>query len=320
MNAIDFRTLIRQERAAARRKHASKNKGSHDDMPIHGADTKQQQQQQQQSPPNIGVTFTAQEMGGGNEDEIMCAAILPDCGSFPELSCQHILTSPVGTEEEACICIPPTISYIPNFLSPDNIFCHRLSNLLLRGDCRSVNWVALKHAKRRVALLDAQDHPLPRWLDVLCDALVYTGVFDQSHRPNHVLVNQYSPGEGILPHTDGPEYFSKTATLSIGGPVLLKFSPRLSASEIGFKTSGAICEVLLECGSLITFEGEAYSNYMHGIDECIHEVASPMKCVNLRKCTNSSDGNSGVDVVPQEIHRSDRVSLTFRHKNQSGLS
>jgi len=34
---------------------------------------------------------------------------------------------------------------------------------------------------------------------------------------NHVLVNEYLPGQGIMAHTDGPAYVPVIATLTVGG-------------------------------------------------------------------------------------------------------
>ena len=34
---------------------------------------------------------------------------------------------------------------------------------------------------------------------------------------NHVLVNEYKPGDGIMPHTDGPAYVPIVATITTGG-------------------------------------------------------------------------------------------------------
>ncbi len=47
--------------------------------------------------------------------------------------------------------------------------------------------------------------------------------FAQSrHRaPNHCLVNEYLPGQGILPHEDGAAYFPCVATVSLGSHALL---------------------------------------------------------------------------------------------------
>ena len=50
------------------------------------------------------------------------------------------------------------------------------------------------------------------------------GEGDGEGRTNSCLLNCYKPGEGILPHTDGPSYEAKTATLSLGGPAVMTFS------------------------------------------------------------------------------------------------
>lgn len=49
------------------------------------------------------------------------------------------------------------------------------------------------------------------------------GIWDGApHRaPNHVLVNEYRPGEGIMSHEDGPAYYPMVATVSLGAPIVL---------------------------------------------------------------------------------------------------
>lgn len=60
-------------------------------------------------------------------------------------------------------------------------------------------WTQLKHARRKVALFDGTICNLPHILQRLSNTLVAIGAFPPSHPPNHVLVNEYQPGEGILP-------------------------------------------------------------------------------------------------------------------------
>ena len=48
---------------------------------------------------------------------------------------------------------------------------------------------------------------LPRWLSRLAERLAQdTSLFDEG-LPNHVLLNSYGAGEGILPHQDGDGMF-----------------------------------------------------------------------------------------------------------------
>jgi len=41
---------------------------------------------------------------------------------------------------------------------------------------------------------------MPNFLNSLVSALVQSGVFSKDMAPNHVLLNEYSRGQGIMPH------------------------------------------------------------------------------------------------------------------------
>ncbi|KAA1098882.1 hypothetical protein PGTUg99_019660 [Puccinia graminis f. sp. tritici] len=41
--------------------------------------------------------------------------------------------------------------------------------------------------------------------------------------PNHCLVNEYNPGDGILPHLDGPAYLPTVATISLDSDTVYEF-------------------------------------------------------------------------------------------------
>eukprot|EP00903_Cladosiphon_okamuranus_P016542 g15260.t1 len=84
--------------------------------------------------------------------------------------------------------------------------------------------------KRRLQIHGGTPHPsgmveeeLPPFLRELCDALVEAGVFPESSPPNHVLLNEYSSGQGIGPHKDGPLYEGRVAILSLGKEASLDF-------------------------------------------------------------------------------------------------
>lgn len=147
-----------------------------------------------------------------------------------------------------------------------------------------------------VALFDASIGSLPGILSRLAQTLVSIGAFSEA--PNHVLINEYQKGMGIMAHTDGPAYESRTATISIGGDVLFKLTERpTSDSQTGGKS---VMEVLLHgCGSLIVFANDAYLNHCHGIDEISEEVTSGV-------CANERGGSV--------VNRDYRVSITLRSK------
>lgn len=110
------------------------------------------------------------------------------------------------------------------------------------------------------------------------------------------LVNEYLPGQGILPHTDGPAYFPAVATISLGGHTVLDLYR--SKPEGGYDPT-PVCSVWQAPRSLLVTLGTAYSDYLHGIAERTHD-AGMERVVNL-------------DAVPAgDTARTRRVSLTFR--------
>lgn len=179
-------------------------------------------------------------------------------------------------------------------------------------------WVALRNRRLQVyggtvtprGLVGAE--PLPPWLAALAAALVAAGAFPRDAPPNHVLVNEYAPGQGILPHTDGPAYFPRTGTLSLGSAALMTLyaaggeggggGEREGGGGGGGGTRVPVAEVLLAPRSLVVFGGAAYARHLHGIGEELTErVGGAAPCVN-------APGRAGEVLV-----RALRVSLTLRH-------
>lgn len=129
--------------------------------------------------------------------------------------------------------------------------------------------------------------------------------FPASNRPNHVLINEYQPGEGIMAHTDGPAYESCTATISLGGSdVIFVLWPRQRMSSIQplSKYAPSLEVVLHGNGSLVVFKDDAYLNHCHAIREVLEERTSPNGL-----CGNDAKGGT-------VVKRGHRVSLTFRCK------
>jgi len=225
-------------------------------------------------------------------------------------------------------------------LSPEKA----LTNWLQRipsGNSGQGEWKTMTFGKRRVCMFGEDELPLPPPLEEMANELVKQGIFPSSSPPNHVLLNEYQPGQGILPHTDGPLYKDCTATLSLTSDVVIEFTKRLSSNEIGqgktvcvansvtnncketneynnnnypIDDKDGIAEkktnsldkhsltVLLESGSLLVFRGEAYTNYCHGIE------MDAWQDVTTEKCQNASSGR----IVPRSL----RYSLTFRHRKK----
>jgi alkylated DNA repair protein alkB family protein 6 len=175
---------------------------------------------------------------------------------------------------------------------------------------RSANgkWTRLLHARRRVALFDSRIAPFPEPLQQLVRALVHSNVFSDAETPNHILINEYSFDQGIMPHTDGPAYMDRTATISLGGSVILHFTP-IQRDHHHFHHKPHLkhhrpCSVVLDGnGSLIVFEAAAYSQYQHSIREPTNHA--DVEYVEDH-CLNAAPGTA--------VRRSHRYSITIRRK------
>ena len=139
---------------------------------------------------------------------------------------------------------------------------------------------------------------LPPWLKTHCTKLEKEGLFSGSHI-NHVLVNEYTPGQGIMPHVDGPLFTPLIATLNLGSSCLLKFQTRDSDTD-HLKDEFSL---FLEEGSVLVQTGEVYERFLHGIEEVEEDLVSE-DVANLGLCHGVCLG----DVVK----RGTRVSLTIR--------
>ncbi|WFD33699.1 non-specific serine/threonine protein kinase [Malassezia cuniculi] len=143
--------------------------------------------------------------------------------------------------------------------------------------------------------------PLPDWVTRspdLISRIRETGAFQNSAHgePNHCLVNEYLPGQGIMPHNDGPAYFPAVATVSLGSSILYDV---YELGESGYPTEPTF-SVLLEPRSLLVSVGWAYTDYIHGIAE-EHQTSVE----RLAQATNARG-------ICEPLERSTRISLTFR--------
>jgi len=107
---------------------------------------------------------------------------------------------------------------------------------------------------------------LPTFLQELCHCLRKTSVIsEEANEPNHVLLNEYTRGQGIAPHKDGPLYEPMVAILSLGSPARLDFWASREEAMKPVEENTPSVSVLCEHRSLLVFCGEAYNDYWHGI-------------------------------------------------------
>ncbi|KAG2483009.1 hypothetical protein HYH03_018089 [Edaphochlamys debaryana] len=204
----------------------------------------------------------------------------------------------------------PSLYYIPEYVGAEEE-----AALLREVRASRAKWVQL--SGRRLQNHGGVVHPkglipapLPSWLQPLLRRLAAEGAATEGGGaataagagstagictglygglpPNHVLVNSYLPGEGIMPHEDGPSYLPVVAIVSLGAPAVLRFRRKARRGP----------------RSLVVFAGAAFTDCLHGIDE-VHDEVLDDSVANLAAC--------GIDQPGGTLPRgSERISLTVR--------
>ncbi|KZV75807.1 hypothetical protein PENSPDRAFT_623890 [Peniophora sp. CONT] len=83
--------------------------------------------------------------------------------------------------------------------------------------------------------------------------------------PNHVIMNEYLPGQGIMPHQDGPAYHPVVATLSLGTHTVMHYYQYKSDEDRAIDPI-PVLSFLLEPRSLVITTQALYETHLHGID------------------------------------------------------
>jgi alkylated DNA repair protein alkB homolog 6 len=148
------------------------------------------------------------------------------------------------------------------------------------------------------------------------------------------LINEYKPGEGIMPHEDGAAYAPVVATVSLGGTLVLDLWTKTESSDSpeeakeseiepskedgeeapepsqrSLPNSQTYYRILQEPRSLLITTDKAYASLLHGISPITHdENLGPETVVNwdLLGDKEKIEKAGGVN------ERSVRVSLTYR--------
>ncbi|KAK8115041.1 hypothetical protein PG999_007110 [Apiospora kogelbergensis] len=224
---------------------------------------------------------------------------------------------PASLDDARIQDMPLAAYYIPNFLSADE-------ERALLDKIVSVprpRWTQLTH--RRLQTWPSEliqnrlvDAPLPDWLNkpvvsrlqsipVSPDGLAGHIFSNSPHsRPNHVLVNEYPPGIGIMPHKDGAAYHPIVCTVSLGSSLVLDI---YKSKDDGALDPSPVYRVLQEPRSLlITTEG-LYTDYLHGIADVEEDL-------DLSETTVANWGllRSKQPFVEGRNSRGTRTSLTYR--------
>ncbi|GLH12479.1 Alpha-ketoglutarate-dependent dioxygenase alkB 6 [Gryllus bimaculatus] len=169
---------------------------------------------------------------------------------------------------------PPTVFYISNFISEteEEMIIKNVNSVpkpkwTQLSNRRLQNWGGIPHPKGMVA------EKIPLWLQTHMNQIGQLGIFAPGKMPNHVLINEYQPAQGIMDASS-------------------------THQEDGFS-------LFLERRSLVVIQDEVYDNYLHSIAEVSRDILSN-KIKNLQLCQSQYENN-------QELVRGTRISLTIRH-------
>ncbi|EPS65036.1 hypothetical protein M569_09743 [Genlisea aurea] len=225
----------------------------------------------------------------------------------------------VGDMEEFVVNTIPTVLYIPQYVTAAEEF--QLLNMIYQAPVskwkslknrRLQNWGGIVHEK---GLLPQE---MPTWLRNLTDRICKdSGLFPSSI--NHVLINEYQPDQGIMPHQDGPAYAPVVAILSLGSSAVMDFAPHprfSNASDSTYSGKYIPFSVALKPRSLLIFKDKAYSDYLHGIKDCEHqrydEAVNVASFLSTDRKTEATVNVSERDDSFSISRTTTRVSLTCR--------
>ncbi|KAF3394549.1 Alpha-ketoglutarate-dependent dioxygenase [Penicillium rolfsii] len=239
----------------------------------------------------------------------------------------HPFNMPWDLEAARITSLPDGAFYIPNFISEDE-------ELILLQKIQSAplpRWTHLTHRRLQTwpsALTKTNtllSSPLPAWLTtpIITPRFQELGIFaDAPHTaPNHVLINEYRPGQGIMPHEDGPAYYPLVATVSLGAAIVLdlydkekeKERERDGSAEATKPESksdylrGPRFRILQERRSLLVTRGKMYTDFLHGIAERVVDGDLGAETVCNWELLGEKEGFLG-----GSYDRRTRTSLTYR--------
>ena len=205
---------------------------------------------------------------------------------------------------------PDTVYYIPEFITVteeksllDYVSRTPAPRWTQLANRRLQNWGGVPHPKGMIA------EKMPDWLQEYVDRVNDRGVFGEknvgSGKPtlaNHVLLNEYHPGQGIMPHLDGPMFHPTISTISLGSHTVINFYNEEGVNNSLKFEDRLVTSILVQPRSLLVLQDSMYNRFLHGIEE-IHEDKIGDNICNLENST----------VIGSIIPRNKRVSLTIRH-------
>lgn len=197
--------------------------------------------------------------------------------------------------------VPSTCYYIPDFITDveEKLLIHNIEKT------STVRWTQLKNRR----LINYGGVPtqkgmiaeeIPAYLQTYLDKVNELSIFGEA-KANHILLNEYRAGQGIMSHFDGPTFYPTITTVSVGSHTVLEFNhPRSDDGEPA--TTGPAFKLLVQPRSLLILKDDLYHRYMHSISEITSDDLSDPLIMNRDPSTEDCS-----------LERQKRFSLTIRN-------
>lgn len=117
--------------------------------------------------------------------------------------------------------------------------------------------------------------------------------------PNHCLINEYLPGQGIHAHEDGDAYYPVVATVTLGSHGVLDVCAK--------REERGKWRILQERRSLLITTKDVYKDCLHGI-----EAVDIDERLNIEQIVNWELLGDNRNFAEGKAERKTRISLTFR--------
>ncbi|KAI0887391.1 uncharacterized protein GGS22DRAFT_157033 [Annulohypoxylon maeteangense] len=227
------------------------------------------------------------------------------------------LTLPESLDQVRIAALPAAAYYISDFITQDE----EEAILEKIASAPKPRWKQLTHRRLQTWPSDLvnnklMDAPLPAWLNdpivprlksiPLSKTLGSSDIFSDSphQKPNHVLINEYPPGIGIMPHKDGAAYHPVVCTVSLGASLCLNI---YKSKDDGSLDPEPAWRILQEPRSLLVTTSALYTEFLHGIEDITEDVElSRGTIANWELLRSPDDFTDGSNI------RKTRTSLTYR--------
>jgi len=196
----------------------------------------------------------------------------------------------VSKHERQFIEEVPGLSVIQEYVTPaeETHLLKELDSLPWVVDfSRKLQYYGYRNEREKPYHLVPIPEEIPECLHSIMDQVVEENLIYK--RPEQVIINDYTPGQGIRPHFDRKDYFDNTIIgVSLGSDCVMEFTPQENKKENIGKEK---VYVYMPKRSLYVIEDDARYEWLHGIPG--------------RKNDKLNDG--------KVVARQRRVSITFRN-------